>query len=145
MKEVKLEKLVESIGVSIQKAQKAIESQTVDLYFQEYQAAEDQPDRYAPVTRQIQLPTNNALNAKEKIVEVPLTALYNHNAIMLDSVDIQLKFVASEKDGELYLDVQSNHEPDETRTDYSEMSLHFKKADSSEGIARLTDQTVKLL
>lgn len=145
MEEVKFEKLVGSIGTSIQKARKAIETQTVELYFQEYEASGDNSDTYAPVTRRIQMPANIAPGSNGKIIEVPLTALHNHNTLVLDSVDINLKFVASEKDGELYLGIKPLNEPEEVRTDYSEMSLHFKKADASEGIARLTDQAVKLL
>lgn len=40
---------------------------------------------------------STAPGAKSKVIEVPLTALHNHNVTVLDSVDIKLKFVASEE------------------------------------------------
>lgn len=144
MKEVKFETLVTSIGSSLQKARKKIETDNTDLYFQEYHKPDSCEAVYAPVTRKISIPSGGAAG-KERIIEVPLTALQNHSNLMLDSVDINLKFTASEKNGELYVGIKSDGESDDVHADYSEMSLHFKKGDASEGIARLTDQTVKLL
>lgn len=144
MQEVKFETLVASIGISLQKARKIIENENTDLYFEGYHKPENSGAAYTPITRPISIPAGNAAG-RERIIEVPLTALENHSNLMLDSVDINLKFTASEKDGELYIGIKSDRESDEAQNDYSEMSLHFKKADASEGIARLTDQAVKLL
>ncbi len=145
MKEVKFEELVTSIGMSIENARKTIENQAVELYFQEYKKSDNQSEVYVPLNRRIDMPVSTTPGAKSKIMDIPLTALHNHNTTVLDSVDIRLKFVASERDGELYVAIKSCQEPEEIRNDYSEMSLHFKNVDVSEGMARLTDQTVKLL
>ncbi len=141
MQEVKFETLVTSIGISLQNAQKTIENQNTTLYFQDYEVQDE--NVYTPVTRRISMPGSDPANAG--IIDVPLTALQNHSSLMLDSVDINLKFVAGERNGDLCLGIKSAHEPDELQNEYSEMSLHFKKADTSEGIARLTDKAIKQL
>lgn len=140
--EVKLEELLVSIGDSVQKARRALEDEAMELYFRGYQREDG--DTYVPIRRKISLPITGAPGTSSKLLEVPVTALYHHNSMALDTVDIRLNFIpVQEKEGlTLELQPQSQGEPG---LSCSQLSLCFKREETPEGMARVNDHSVKIL
>lgn len=145
--EVMFQDLITSIGVSVQEARRAIEDAAMELYFQGYEKdSADQPV-YTPIQRRIRLPLGTASG---KILEVPVTALYHHNVMELDSVTVKLKFLpcgvsqGNEKK-DLLLDIKSPENEEEPELPYSELSLSFQSASAPEGMARVNEHSLKPL
>lgn len=145
--EVMFQDLVTSIGVSVQKARRAIEDAAMELYFQGYETdGADQPV-YTPIQRRIRLPMGTASG---KILEVPVTALYHHNTMELDSVTVKLKFLPCgvSQDGEkedLRLEIKSPESGEQPESPYSELSLSFQSACAPEGMSRVNEHSLKPL
>lgn len=142
--EMKFQDLLTAIGASVQQARQVIEDSAVELYFQGYEKKEGDPPVYAPIQRQIQLPGSGSSHSG-KIVGVPITTLYHHNAMSLDSVDVKLKFLPSERDGDLWIEVKPRQETETAEFPYSELSLSFKSQASPEGMARVDGNFIKIL
>lgn len=140
--EVKLTDLLTSIGSSVQEARRALEDSAMELYFQGYQKDSADNPVYSPIERQIRLPLGTVSG---KILEVPLTALYHHNVMELDTVNIKLKFQPCDINGDLGLDIKPPESEDALHSPYSELSLSFCREAAPEGIARVNEHSVKML
>lgn len=143
MKEVRFEELLISMGESVQKASKMIERNAVSLYFDDYEPYND--NSYKPKTKSVYLPVSAEKNAQLRNIKVPLTALCNHNSMSLSSINIKLKFIPIIRDTELFLDIKKMEEEGIEKCDYSEMELCFKNESASEGMARVNENSTKIL
>lgn len=145
--EIAFKDLITSIGVSVQEARRAIEDAAMELYFQGYEKDSADSSVYTPIQRRIRLPVGTA---SRKILEVPVTALYHHNVMELDSVDVKLKFLPcepSQNDGkeELRLELRSPEDENGSERPCSELSLSFRSSPAPEGVARVNGHSFKPL
>ncbi len=141
---IALSSLIERIGVSVQHANAMIEQTAVAAYLgQGYEVKKEdgKGEEYIPVSYALRIPTAEG----EKQVNVPVTALMHHNSLKLEQVDIKLKFLIEEGDGE---DLVVSVKPLEDVKDsfsMSELSLQFKSAPPAEGTARVNNRHVQTL
>lgn len=140
--ELKFSDLLHSISESVQQAGKAIEQQAAELYFNDFEVEAD-GKAYQPIVRMVMIPDCSRADLPAKKLEVPMTVLCHHNTMALEAVDIKLKFIPSQKDGELYLTVTPD--PDACAKEYSEVSLSYQSREMPEGIARVNQQYIKTL
>lgn len=159
---MELQTLLETVGVSVQQAQKTIENDGVAQFFQYFTQESEPPEnivttvseegvpdnkppkppkkhrkRWTPKTESIYLP---ASNGKESQLEVPVVALVNHSNLGFDEIKIKMKInlKADAKRGVINADLDVSENGDTA----SEVELTFRKNVPSEGIARLNQEAV---
>jgi hypothetical protein len=143
---IALSKLIDSIGIGVQKANKAIESAAAELFLKNsYEGMTEVPEHREGESTNL-FPINYLLHlaAREKgPVTVPSVSLLHNNSMQLESVEMTLRFVIEDrKDEEIYVSVKP--EPDTEKTEpLSELKLKFKTTPPTEGETRMIEKQLK--
>jgi hypothetical protein len=168
MPELGMEKLFAAIGSAMNEAQYAVEEGALIRYLRHFQAPlkaggarqtggdGDFDDAITPKMQNIDIPNPDGSGVSRRL-RVPLVTLYNHSTLELDQVKLRMKVSTSvDKDsGDLRVEIgplkaaanpAADGEAQESKEDgLHEIELTFKRKDASEGIARVTQEAVKLL
>ena len=86
-----LETLLQSIGQAVQQAQTGMEIGAEQLYWQTWQQSDDPAGTCRPICRRLEIPMGPG--QEPRILELPVTALYHHQPMALDTVQIRLRFM----------------------------------------------------
>jgi hypothetical protein len=150
---ITLSKLVNNIGLAVQKANSAIEGSAAELYLKQgYQINADNgvdggPSAGAslceltPLTYTIRMPSAGA----DKDLIVPATVLVHNTSLRLDSVEVKVKFFLDEDNGDDVLISLKPGNDGENGERISELSLSFKSSPPPEGSARITNMHIQKL
>lgn len=160
--EMDVHKLIETIGISVAKAQQGIEQHSI-LNFFDYFTHNDSansnglnntPEGYKPITEKMILPCIDDIN-KNAAVEIPLVALAHHRQVHLDKITVRLKTrISSNSSGAVMADIDapvSNlaHSPDKSEEKLDdktgEIELVFSVSESSEGLSRVVQNITKTI
>lgn len=143
--EFSLSQIISSVGTSVQIARYALEESAVELYFKGgYEQVDN--DKLLPMTKTISLPKELSRGADGKTIVVPVTALFSHNTMTLKNVDVSMHLRPYEQGGEIvYSLCPDNSKDDPKNKEYAELSLSFALNDPPEGMARLNQESIKLL
>ena len=79
-----LETLLQSIGQAVQQAQTGMEIGAEQLYWQTWQQSDDPAGTCRPICRRLEIPMGPG--QEPRILELPVTALYHHQPMALDTV-----------------------------------------------------------
>lgn len=144
---IPLSKLLEGIGNAVQNANLAIEQYAAAEYLKQgYAEMKDEQktdgDRlYEPITYMLNIST---ASGKRKI-QVPATVLMHHSSLQLEQVDVKLRFVMEGGDeSEIEVKIKEAENREETGL-VSELSMQFKTAPLSEGMARIENRHIQML
>ena len=153
MAELSFKDLFTTIGRAIQDAQQAIELHSYNNYWQYFSAAtpaNDLPteDIMQPKIKKVILPGSGS----DGVNREPVVALVNHAPMSLEEVKVKLKVkTITPAANQLQLDLGALTAADDVSTDADKqddaniIELTFKKAQPTEGIARITQEAVKIL
>ncbi|WP_455654521.1 DUF2589 domain-containing protein [Phascolarctobacterium sp.] len=156
MAELSFKDLFTTIGQAIQDAQQAIELHSYNNYWQYFSSVtptNDLPteDIVQPTIKKILLPGSGSDGGKRELL-VPVVALVNHAPMSLEEVKVKLKVkTVTPAANQLQLSLGALTAADEANTDTDKqddaniIELTFKKAPPTEGIARITQEAVKIL
>ena len=139
---VLLSKLIEDIGVAVQKANRAIEENAAAIYLrQAYKpkggdTVDEMEHAYVPVSYTLYIPGEGSF---QKPINVPLTVLMHNTTLQLESVNVHLRFCIDEDNGEVVVSVKP-HERADNSPQTSELSLQFKVSPPPEGEARVVNR-----
>lgn len=143
--DLSLSQIISSVGTSVQKASHNLEKTAVELYFEGGYRRSDN-NVHIPLTEMISLPSNLNAGSEERVLEVPLTALYNHNTMTLSKVDVNMHVKPYEKNGDIFYGLGPNNNMDAPEDkEYTELSLSFAISEPPEGMARLNQESTNLL
>lgn len=134
-----LEPLLQSIGQAVQQAQAGMEAGAEQLYWQTWQQPNTPDSPYRPICRQLEIPVGPGL--EPRMLELPVTALYHHQPMALDTVQIRLRFTPQAGEQGLELELESVPEGDSA----SELTLTYQRQPVPEGMARVDTHSVKPL
>ena len=87
-------------------------------------------------------PSTIKIDINKKIYDIPVTVLLHNTSMRLEQVDLKLKFHVSEENGEVMVDCANANSDDAT---LSEMTLQFKNAPTTEGMARISENYINKL
>lgn len=131
-------KLIEDIGIAVQRANDAVERSALESYLQQgYVQTNEADGMFKPLELVLNLPSNS----QEAQIKVPVAALVHNTSMKLEQVDVKLKFRPSGGE-ELMVDTDNLNEDDES---LSELTLQFKNHSAAEGIARVNNRHVQRL
>lgn len=131
-------KLIEDIGIAVQRANDAVERSALESYLQQgYVQTNEADGMFKPLELVLNLPSNN----QEAQIKVPVAALVHNTSMKLEQVDVKLKFRPGSGE-ELMVDTDNLNEDDES---LSELTLQFKNHSAAEGIARVNNHHVQRL
>ncbi|GHV08555.1 hypothetical protein FACS1894217_11200 [Clostridia bacterium] len=138
---VLLSTLINKIGLSVQNAGSIIEKAAADLYLARGYAPGTDEHEFTPIMYSLTLPSNDGSSDGSKKINVPVTALVHNTSLLLDEVEVRLKFrvAGTDKGGNLAVNVTSFL----TKSTVSELTLRFKNSPSPEGMAKLGDKHIK--
>lgn len=145
--------LLASIGGAIKDAQMALETVHLEHYLRHFdQDSDDKGPILRPKTVRIAVP---AAGGEPRTIDVPVVALVRHHALSLDKVTVKLAVTTSvEKDtgriraalGPLPKSAPvDDGEAKAGQPTHQEIELVFRREDSPEGLARLSEEATKLL
>ena len=112
-----LETLLQSIGQAVQQAQTGMEIGAEQLYWQTWQQSDDPAGTCRLICRRLEIPMGPG--QEPRILELPVTALYHHQPMALDTVQIRLRFMPQAGEQGLELEL----EPTPKRDTASELTL----------------------
>jgi hypothetical protein len=133
---MKIEDLINSIGISVQEAHNAISEKSVDSFFtQHFDSLKSGTDSviYKPKIIEIAL-SGTTESGSSKVICVPTAVLATHKELSLDEVKINLNIDISD-DGEVNTLVNGN-----STNHASTLEIVFKCTDEAEGLARIETQ-----
>jgi hypothetical protein len=144
-----LSKIICSIGIAVQKANREAEYCAKEIYIaQGYSPKEEtqngeKPMEYKTIAYSIKLPGGQG----EKAVTVPAAALQHNTSMRLDHVGVKLKFTVDRMDDEdIYITPVSAQEKKTDGNDMiSELTVQFNNAPPSEGLARVNDRQLQII
>lgn len=99
-----LETLLQSIGQAVQQAQTGMEIGAEQLYWQTWQQSDDPAGTCRPICRRLEIPMGPG--QEPRILELPVTALYHHQPMALDTVQIRLRFMPQAGEQGLELELE---------------------------------------
>ncbi|GHV34512.1 hypothetical protein FACS18949_10710 [Clostridia bacterium] len=138
---VLLSTLINKIGLSVQNAGSIIEKAAADLYLARGYTSGTDEHEFIPIMYSLTLPSNDGSSDGSKKINVPVTALVHNTSLLLDEVEVRLKFrvAGTDKGGNLAVNVTSFL----TKSTVSELTLRFKNSPSPEGMAKIGDKYIK--
>lgn len=168
MADLKLDHLFAAIGSAMYEAQQAINTNELNGYWRYFEQdpslktknqqeggenAEEANNVVAPVMRRLMIPYPEG---GYREIQVPVVSLVNHNSFSLEQVKFRMnvKTTVDENTGALRVSVgpfrRKNCQDKQDNSvdhqeDLHEIELTFKRGDSSEGIARITQEITKLI
>lgn len=144
---IMLSKLMEAIGDAVQNANAAIEQHAATVYLaQGYAESKESTEQsvgksYDPITYMLNIPVAGG----KKKMQVPATVLMHHSSLQLEQVDIKLRFILEQSEGEEVLvkvkDAGTTGEADMV----SKLAMQFKTAPPTEGTARIENRHIQTL
>lgn len=134
-----LETLLQSIGQAVQQAQTGMEIGAEQLYWQTWQQSDDSAGTCRPICRRLEIPMGPG--QEPRILELPVAALYHHQPMALDTVQIRLRFMPQAGEQGLELELEPTPKGDTA----SELTLTYQRQASPEGMARVDTHAVKPL
>lgn len=117
-----LETLLQSIGQAVQQAQTGMEIGAEQLYWQTWQQSDDSAGTCRPICRRLEIPMGPG--QEPRILELPVTALYHHQPMALDTVQIRLRFMPQAGEQGLELELEPTPKGDTA----SELTLTLSAA-----------------
>ena len=152
MADLDLLSLLSAIGGAIKDAQRTLETVHLEHYLQHFEQKEDDAGPFLqPKTIRLAVPQPNGEN---RMMEVPLVALVRHHALSLEQVTVRLAVGADVDKGTGRIRATLGPAPKPPPEDADgkaapqsrqEIELVFKRDDTPEGLARLSDEAVKLI
>lgn len=156
--------LIETIGISISKAQQGIEQHSIKRFFDffensnmvmsELNDANIDLQGFEPITAKVVMPCSDNI-AKVAPVEIPLVALAHHRQVHLDKVKVRVKTrLTSDNSGSVMADINAPifnaaNSPEDTETafgdDVGEIELVFNVTESTEGLSRVVQNISKTI
>jgi hypothetical protein len=149
---IPIEKLVSDLGQSLQRANKLVETASVDMFFQAgYKISPTstaEKTSYTPITYEVAFPetaaagcTNGVSVTECKKLSIPITALLNNTSMRIESAEITMKFTLEETEDGVAAVLHS----DKTDNPYalSQMTVKFSNTPPSEAVARITEQQLR--
>jgi hypothetical protein len=146
---IALSKLIDSIGIGVQKVCKVMDERAAELFLHGYADVKGIPmfsgegmgrgtDLF-PINYSLYLSDGD----KKELVIVPVVSLLHNNSMQLESVEMTLRFVIEDrKDEEIYVSVKP--EPDTEKIEpLSELKLKFKTTPPTEGETRMIEKQLK--
>jgi hypothetical protein len=161
MSELQMGRLFAAIGLAMNEAQSAIETDALRRYWEHFQARnadgdKNSPGAMTPKTQAVEIPHPDGTGTLREL-RVPLVTLFHHSILELDQVRLRMKVsVSADQDsGDLRVDVgplrADNKRTGDSETEdgresgVHEIELTFKREEAPEGISRVTQEAVKLL
>lgn len=147
---MKMERLLQTIGLAVQNAHRAIEYNGVGQFFDTYfDKREKDADTvtYAPKMLEVEIPSPDPGKAG-KLLYAPTAALVQHKSMQLDCVKVQLHIdVTEEADGTMQVSTQGFHPQEDggAPQNAGTLEITLKCSDAAEGIARIDTQLYGLL
>jgi len=160
--DIEIGKLIGNIGLSVQKAQMAMEHNSEQTFLQ-YFDVEDMPVS----SEQTGADTQNSLDTQEETVSgfapklyhfnmpqtddtelllVPTVALAKHSSLAIENIKIKLNVSGTVKNDRLYVNVESTSKEDNSSVPLvHEIEVEFKGTEANEGISRIVDSTNQFL
>lgn len=134
---MELQELIAGVGLSVQRAQAALEDAALRQYLDYFL-----PSEKGDTAGALRVPRTVSLShpggREENPLEVPLVALCNHNAMRLEQVRVRLNIAPSAEDGQTL-----NVSPAPAEENGSTIELLFQCGSPSEGIARINDSAAQ--
>ncbi len=147
---MKMESLLQTIGLAVQNAHRAIDYNAVGQFFDTYfdkRAKDADTVTYTPKMLEIEIPSPE-LRKAGKMLYAPTAALVQHKSMQLDCVKVQLHIdVAEEADGTMQVSTQGFHSQEDgsASKNAGTLEITLKCSDAAEGIARIETQLYGLL
>lgn len=139
-----LQEILSMIGASVQQAQHSVEKESVRIFLEQFLSGEAD-SYYSPRMIRMGLPSSNQPGNLLKDVEMPVSALFQHKAMHLSEVQLQLQLIPCESSGELAFQIGVKPTEEQPSSSYSQLNLTYQCGDSPEGIARLHQHTTQIL
>lgn len=147
---MKIENLLQTIGIAVQEAHKAIEYNSVNQFFGNYfdKTEKNGGDiTYTPKIVEVEIPASGP-RGNSKVLYTPIAALVQHKNLNLDCVKLNLNIdVSEETDGGLQVSAQgANSVQDNTESKrFGTLEITLKCSDTAEGIARIETKLHEML
>lgn len=141
---MKIENLINAIGVAAQEAHKIMEQNYVsnffNIYFHEENLEESDGCTYKPKTVDIVL-SDSENSDESKVVSAPVAALVRHTNMNLDYIKLNLNInVINENEDKNKIEVTSQNTNDRDGNDNvqsGEIEILFKSQNAPEGVSRI--------
>lgn len=135
-----LENLITVVSSSVRQAQQNVEANNVAGYLNEYfEVTNDSEGTISPKTQSVCIK-----NLSSPKIEVPIVSLVNHSSMCLDQVKIKMNVIMSANSSNQIGVALSSGKEDGNNPITNEIELIYKRNDPSEGISRVTQETLKL-
>ncbi|MDO5558491.1 MAG: DUF2589 domain-containing protein [Oscillospiraceae bacterium] len=136
-----LEDLISSVSSSVRQAQSSVEKNNVKQYVDTYfKKLKDSDGSLTPVTKAFKIKSSDSSK-----IDVPLVSLVNHSTVTLDQVNIKMNVIMSVNSSN-QIEAALTASSDNCETNMaSEIELIYKQKDPAEGLARVTQETLKLI
>lgn len=145
---MKIEDLLQTIGIAVQEAHKAIEYNSVGQFFGNYFNKTEKNGgniTYTPKIVEVEIPD---AGGKSKVLYTPIAALVQHKNLNLDCVKLNLNIdVSEENNGGLQVSAQgANSAQDNAESKQAgTLEITLKCSDTAEGIARIETNLHEML
>lgn len=141
---MKIENLINAIGVAVQDSHKIIEQNYIsnffNNYFHEEESAGSGKITFKPKTVDIIL-SESEDSEESKVVSAPVAALVRHTNMNLDYIKLNLNInVINENEDKNKIEVTSQNRGDSSDTENTqsgEIELLFKSQNAPEGVSRI--------
>lgn len=163
--ELDIQRLIESIGLSVSQAQQTIEDHSLDRFFDYFngggipagdtngsaESEQGTSPQFKPKTVKISMPCQNDIS-KNEMSDVPLVTLTQHRQVHLDKVTVKIRTkLQSDENGSVTADMAAPILNDCSSPDkpidnvYDEINLTFNIDDHSEGLSRVIQNITKTI
>ena len=149
--EQNLDEVIKAISIAIKEAQGAIDVYSLQQFtglFKKAYGEENENKYYRPVTITLPVPKSDGSYEGR---EIPLAALLPQHSLKLDEVKVKMSVVArwSEEEKKTKVEIgplkQQAEENLKCQPGQHEIEMTFKRAESSEGIARVSQSLIKTI
>lgn len=129
-----LNDLLGQLSQSICYANQIMEKTSLQQYMDQGYAKRE--NNYQPVTFSL------SLNRESEQYDIPVTALMHNSSMKLEQVEVKLKFLLEEQNGQIMVECRGDKA---SEGKLSEMTLSFHNTPASEGAGKITDHHLKTI
>lgn len=129
-----LNDLLGQLSQSICYANQIMEKTSLQQYMGQGYAKRE--NNYQPVTFSL------SLNRESEQYDIPVTALMHNSSMKLEQVEVKLKFLLEEQNGQIMVECRGDKA---SEGKLSEMTLSFHNTPASEGVGKITDHHLKTI
>lgn len=129
-----LNDLLGQLSQSICYANQIMEKTSLQQYMDQGYARRE--NNYQPVTFSL------SLNRESEQYDIPVTALMHNSSMKLEQVEVKLKFLLEEQNGQIMVECRGDKA---SEGKLSEMTLSFHNTPASEGVGKITDHHLKTI